>query len=63
MATLGEKEREEPAYNTKTKGAKLERLRSVILICHDLKATNYRHAKTLNEITDSSLIATINNYF
>jgi hypothetical protein len=38
-------ERAEPAYNTETKSAKLERVRSARLICHDPKAMNSRHAK------------------
>jgi hypothetical protein len=59
-----EREREKkPAHNTETKSAKLERLHSARLICHDPKATNSRHATTASEITDSRLLATIINHF
>jgi hypothetical protein len=61
MATLGE--REELAYNTETKSAKLERLRSARLICRDPKAMNSRHAKASSEIPDSSLLAPTTNHF
>jgi glyceraldehyde-3-phosphate dehydrogenase/erythrose-4-phosphate dehydrogenase len=47
-----EREREEPTYNTETKSAKLERLRSARLILHNLKATNSRHAKAISKIMD-----------
>jgi hypothetical protein len=43
---IAKRERErKPTYNTETKCAKLERLRSARLIRRDPKATNSRHAK------------------
>jgi hypothetical protein len=56
-------EREKHAHNTEIKNAKLKRLRSARLICRDSKATNYRHANILSEITDSSLLAHTTNHF
>jgi hypothetical protein len=55
--------REKPAHNTETKSTKLEKLRSVRLIHRDPNATNSRHAKASNEITDSSLLAPTTNHF
>jgi hypothetical protein len=54
-----ERERKKPTHNTETKHAKLERLRSARLIRRDPNDINSRHAKAANEITDSSLLATI----
>jgi hypothetical protein len=59
-----ERERERNLHTTlRSKSAKLEQLRSTRLIRRDPKATNSRHAKTASKITDSSLLATIINYF
>jgi hypothetical protein len=63
-AANGNAVREKNLHTTlKQKSAKLERLRSARLIRRDPKATNSRHAKVASEITDSSLLATITNYF
>jgi hypothetical protein len=42
---------------------KLERLCSIRLIRHDLKAMNSRYAKASSEIRDSSLLAPTTNRF
>jgi hypothetical protein len=57
------RQRKKHAHNTETKSAKLEQLHSTRLIHRDSKATNSRHAKAASEMTDSSLLATIINYF
>jgi hypothetical protein len=63
MATPRERERERNMHNTETKSVKLERLHPARLIRRDPKVTNSRYAKAANEITDSSLLATIINHF
>jgi hypothetical protein len=44
-----EREREEQAYNTEIKSAKIERLCLVRLIRRDPKVTNSRHTKASNK--------------
>jgi hypothetical protein len=55
--------KKKPAHNNETKSTKLERLRSARLIHRDPNTMNSRHAKASSKITDSSLLATIINYF